>query len=263
MKRLLIAGLALVLFVPVCAFAQSAFTGTWKMDPTTVHQSGQPLVMSLTNGMYHCNCTPPINVKADGQDHAVTGHPGFNTVAIKVMNDHSIQETDKKDGKVVSSSTFTVASDGKTATSELTIYQNGSEIVNGKAAYGRVAKGAHGSNAVAGSWRLSHVVGASGNGLISTYKVDGKNISYSDPTGDSYTAEINGKAVPYTDGSGVTGTTVAVKREGKNTLRETFYRDGKVTRWDSMTVAADGKTMKTHGHNVKADRSMTFVSNKQ
>lgn len=262
MKRLLVAGFALALLVPACALAQSAFNGTWKTDVNSIKSGGEPLVLHVKNGMYECNCVPPIKVKADGEDHSVTGHLGFDTIAVKVLNDHSIQRTEKKGGKVVSTSTLTVAADGKTIDAEFT-NTSGSSPVTAKGVFERVGKGASGSNAVAGSWQLKHVDNVSANGLTSTYKVDGNDINYSDPTGDSYTAKINGKPVAYTDGSGVTGTTVSVKREGKNTLRETWYRDGKETGWDTMTVAADGKTMKISSRNLKNHTHGTSMAEKQ
>jgi hypothetical protein len=262
MKQLLIAGFALVLLVPACAFAQTALNGTWKTDLNSMKGSGTPLVIHLKDGMFANNGHPPIKVKADGQDHAVTGHPGFDTVAIKVVNDHSFQQTEKKSGKVVSTATFTVAPDGKTGTIGFTS-ESGASPVTGKLMIRREAKGAPGSNAAAGSWQFGHYGEISQNALVSTYKVDGDTISFSTPTGDSYTATINGKAVPYTSGSGVTGTTVAVKRVGHDGFQETYYRDGKKTGTDTMTVAADGQSMKITGHNVKSGRSMVSVANKQ
>ncbi|MGH8190989.1 MAG: hypothetical protein ACREP2_06040 [Rhodanobacteraceae bacterium] len=262
MKRLIVAGFALALLVPACAFAQSAFNGTWKTDVNSMKGTGTPAVIHLKDGMYESNSVPPIKVKADGEDHAVTGHPGFDTVAIKVLNDHSIQETDKKDGKVVSTWTITVAADGKTATYEFT-NDSGASPVTGKLMVKRIAKGAPGSNAVAGTWQFEHYGDISASALTASYKVDGDTVSFSDPTGDSYTAKINGKAVPYTDGSGITGTTVSVKRLGKRSLRETFSRDGKVTSTNTMTVAANGQTMKTVSHNMRMKRSMTSVAHKQ
>lgn len=261
MKRLLIASLALVLFVPVCAFAQSALNGTWVTQLGSVKGMGKPLVIHLKNGMYECNCVPPIKVKADGKDHAVTGNPGYNTVAIKVLNDHSIQETDKKDGKVVSTSTVTAAPDGKTATYEFTD-SSGSSPVTGKGVADRVAKGAEGSNAVAGSWKFGHWVSMSDNGRTFSYKVDGNKVTFNDPTGDTYTAEIGGKAVPFT-GGGVSGVTVSVKQHGKNGLRETVMRDGKVIRTATRTVSANGKTMKTVHHDLQNGRTTTMLADRQ
>jgi hypothetical protein len=155
MKQLLIAGFALVLLVPACAFAQTALNGTWKTDLNSMKGSGTPLVIHLKDGMFANNGHPPIKVKADGQDHAVTGHPGFDTVAIKVVNDHSFQQTEKKSGKVVSTATFTVAPDGKTGTIGFTS-ESGASPVTGKLMIRREAKGAPGSNAAAGSWQFGH-----------------------------------------------------------------------------------------------------------
>lgn len=261
MKRLLIAGLALALLVPVCALAQSALNGTWVVQLGAAKGFGKPVVIHLKDGIYECNCVPPIKVKADGQDHAVTGSPGFDTVAVKVLDDHSIQEIEKKDGKTVSSLTVTAAGDGKTATYEFTD-NSGTSPVTGKAVVERVAKAPPGSNAVAGSWKFGHWESMSDNGRTFTYKVDGKQVSYSDPTGYSYTAEIGGKAVPYT-GGGMSGMTVSVKMDGKDGIKETFMHDGKVTRTSTMTVSADGKTLKTVDHNVRAGRTMTLLADKQ
>lgn len=261
MKRLLIAGLALALLVPACALAQSPFDGTWKLDATTVHQSGgEPTVITLKEGMYHCNCHPPVAVKADGQDHPVKGHDGFNTVAVAVLNDHSIKETDKLNGKVVYASTITAAPDGKTATEEFTIYA-GSNPSTGKGVLKRVAKATPGSNAVAGAWRLDHVVSGGGAIFEPTYKVDGDTVTYSNAAGSSYTAKLGGKPVPNMVNGKVNGT-VSVRMLGKDSLRETFAKNGKVTGTSTMTISADGKTMKMVDHNMKSGVTTTMVHNK-
>ncbi len=44
------------------------------------------------------SCVPPVEVKADGQDQKVTGQPYYDSISIKIVDDHSIAETDKKDG---------------------------------------------------------------------------------------------------------------------------------------------------------------------
>lgn len=261
MKRLLIAGLALALLVPACALAQSALSGTWVTQLGSVKGFGKPLVVHLKDGMYECNCAPPIKVKADGQDHAVTGQPGYDTVAIKILDDHSIQEIDKKDGKSVSSTTVTASADGKTATFEFTD-TSGTTPVTGKGVVERVGKGSPGSNAVAGAWRFGHWESMSDNGRTFTYKVDGKQVDYSDPTGFAYSAEIGGKAAPYT-GGGMSGMTVSVKKDGKDGLKETVMHDGKVVRTNTMTVSADGKTLKSVVHDVRAGRTMTMLADRQ
>ena len=261
MKRLLVAGFVLALIMPVCAFAQSAFNGTWKTQLSSVKGMGS-LTIHLKNGMYSCSCSvPPVTVKADGAYHAVTGQPGYDSEAVTVVNDHTLHLMQKKDGKVVYDQTVTVAPDDKTATFEFTD-SSGTSPVTGKGVVDRVGKTTHGSNAVAGSWKFGHWESLSDNARTFTYKVDGKQVSYSDPTGDSYTAEIGGKAVPYT-GGGVSGTTVSVRQIGRNKLRETFMRDGKVTHTSTMTVSADGKTMKAVNRNRQNGMGNTVVADKQ
>ena len=261
MKRLLIASLALALLVPACALAQSAFDGTWKLDPTTVHQSGgEAAVIALKDGMYHCNCHPPIAVKADGQDHPVKGHDGFDSVAIQVINDHSVKRTEKQNGKVVFDSTITVAPNGKTATEEFNIYA-GATPSRGNGVLKRVANGAPGSNAVAGAWRLDHVVSGGGAVFEPTYKIEGDTVTSTNAAGDSYTAKLGGKAVPNMVNGKPDGT-VSVKMLGKHTLRETYAKDGKVTSTATMTISPDGKTMKMVDHNTQSGVTTTMQHTK-
>jgi hypothetical protein len=72
MKKLLF----LLLLVPVLGWAQSPFEGTWKIDLSKTKLPKKPDVLLVQNGMYECKtCTPPINVKADGQFQKVSGSP--------------------------------------------------------------------------------------------------------------------------------------------------------------------------------------------
>jgi hypothetical protein len=147
MKRLLVAGFLLALLAPVCAFAQSAFNGTWVTRSGSVRGMGTPTI-HLDNGMYWCSCSaPPFKIKADGDYHAVNGHPGFDSEAVRVVNDHTIQVTQKKDGKITDDESVTAAPDGKTATFEFTDYTDytGTSQVTGKGLVDRVAKDAAGS----------------------------------------------------------------------------------------------------------------------
>jgi hypothetical protein len=68
-KKPMWAGLLLIWLLPNLAMAQSSFDGTWKIDVGTLPMSTDALVWLLQDGMYHCkSCTPPVDVKADGQD---------------------------------------------------------------------------------------------------------------------------------------------------------------------------------------------------
>jgi hypothetical protein len=154
------------LLLPIFAIAQSTFDGTWKIDMNKVDFSEKPDIYLLENDTYECKtCTPPYKIKADGSDQPVSGHPYYNTVAIKVVNDHQIEETDKKDGKVVANSTSTVSTDDKIMSFDFSDSSNtnGGPPVTGKGEAARVAKGPAGANAISGSWRTTKIENMSDN----------------------------------------------------------------------------------------------------
>ncbi|KQZ79348.1 hypothetical protein ASD55_01125 [Rhodanobacter sp. Root561] len=262
MKKLIIASFALALLVPACVFAQDAFNGTWKTDASSMHETGgKPVIMTLKDGMFTDNTTPPISIKADGEDHTVSGHPNFDSIAVKVIDDHTVQRTTRMDGKTLATSTFTVAADGTTATAMSTSNRDGSESTS-KAMFHRVGKAPAGSNSVAGSWRFDHLADVSGPARTDTYKVDGNKVDYNSGNGGSYAGVIGGKAVPFMQNGKQSGT-VSVKRIGKNALRETYFMDGKPRLTSTMTISADGKSMKTANHSMDSGSTQTWNSTKE
>jgi len=263
MKKLLLFGLLMSLLMPVLAIAQSAFEGTWKGDISKTQMPKKPDVFLLQDGMYHCKtCVPPIDVKADGQDQKVTGHPYYDTVSIKIVDDRTVEETEKKNGKTVITSKTTVSPDGNTATFEFVDSSaTNADPVTGKGEVTRVAKGPAGSHAISGSWRTTKMDNVSDNGLTWSYKVEGDSLTMTNQTGQSYTAKLDGTEAPFKGDPGTTS--VSVKRMGKNTIEETDKRDGKVIVVYRMTVSPDGKTMTIAANDKLHGTTMQFVAEKQ
>jgi hypothetical protein len=263
MKKLLFFGLLMPLLMPVVAMAQSAFDGTWKVDLSKAQLPKKPDVFLLQGGMYHCKtCVPPIDLQADGQDHKVTGHPYYDTSSIKVVDDRSIEETDKKEGKTVIVSKTTVSPDGNTANFEFNDSSaSNAEPITGKGESTRVSKGPAGSHAISGSWRTTKLENISDNGLTFTYKVEGDSLTMTNQTGQTYTAKLDGTEAPYKGDPGTTS--VSVKRMGANTMEETDKRDGKVISVSHMTVAPDGKTMTIAVDDKLHGTSLQFMAEKQ
>jgi hypothetical protein len=249
--------LLLLLLTPALATAQSVFDGTWKVDLKTAQFPTKPDVYLLQDGMYQCKtCVPPIDVKGDGQDQKVTGHPYFDTINIKIVDDRTYEEIDKENGKTVATSKTWVSSDGNAMMFEFSDSSATSgDPITGKGEATRVAKGPAGSHAISGSWRMSKMEGMSDNGLAFTYKVEGDSLTMTNPLGQSYTAKLDGTDAPYKGDPGTTS--VSVKRVDKNTMEETDKRDGKVITVSRMSVSADGKSMtitfddKVHGTSGK------------
>lgn len=254
-KMYLLAALA-ILLPSALATAQSPFDGTWKTNMNNVDFPKKPDVYVLKDGMYSCKtCTPPYTIKADGSDQKITD-PYVDTMAVKVVNDHEIELTGKKNGKVVQETKVAVSPDGNTMMFEFTDSSNTNGApVTGKGEATRVAKGPAGSSPVSGSWRMSKMSNMSDNAITYTYKTNGDELTMTNGTGQSYTAKMDGSDAPMKGDPGVT--TVSVKRIGKNGFEETDKRDGKVIGVFKATVSADGKTLtgvyddKQHGTSAK------------
>jgi hypothetical protein len=263
MKKLLWIGLLAALLAPAQAMAQSAFDGTWKIDLNTTQLPTKPGVYLLQDGTYHCRtCIPAIDVRADGIDHKVAGDSCYDTVSVRVVDDRTVIETDKRNGRTVHTEKATVAPDGSTATWEFTdsCNSNGDEV-RWKQISVRVTRGPIGSHPISGSWRAMRIVNSSENGLTATMKLEGDTFSFMDSTGQSYTAILDGPDVPFKGDAN--NTAVSVKRLDDNTIEETDKRAGKVVSVTRFTVSADGKTLNVAISDKLQGSSIQFVAVKQ
>ena len=263
MKKSALLAMSAPLLLPMLVMAQSAFDGTWKADLNNIQLPQKPDRYLLNNGVYHCQtCVPPVTVKADAQDHKVAGYPYYDTVNVKVVDDHTIEETDKKAGKTVAIITTKVSADGTMATFEFSDSSNSNAAaVVGKGETKRLTKGPAGSHAISGSWRTTKFESVSDNGLLETFALDRSTVKMSNPTGQSYAAPLDGTDVPYTGDPGVTS--VSVKRINDNTIEESDKRAGKVILIARMTVAADGKTMTVAWKDMLHGTSGSYTNLKQ
>jgi hypothetical protein len=265
MRKLLLVGLAAFL-IPVSAMAQSDFDGTWKIDLAKSVMSTKPDVLLLQNGTYQCkSCVPIINIKADGQDQSIGGSPYYDAISIKVVDDRTIEETQKKNGKVLATSKTTVSPDGSSATFEFTDNSHtNSDPIIGKSSMVRVGKGKRpaGAHAISGSWQVSKMESLSDNALTFILKIEGDTLTMSNPTGQSYVAKLDATDAPYKGDPGISS--VSVRRLSDKTIEETDKRDGKPTRTKRMMIdPADLKTVSTIVTDNLTGNSMLLVATKQ
>src|SRR5262249_2161098 len=112
----LAAAVCVVLFaVPV--FAADNFTGTWKLNLQMSQYSPGPPPRSLTSRVelmgdtinftfdgYDSNnkaiSPAEITIKLDGKDYPIDGDPTRDTISMKKIDDYTLEETNKKGGKV-------------------------------------------------------------------------------------------------------------------------------------------------------------------
>jgi hypothetical protein len=262
MKKSLLFASLLVFLTPIISRAQSSLDGTWKFDLNKIKMPEKPDVYAVQDGMYHCStCVPPVDVKADGQDQKVTGHPYYDAIAIRVVDDRTVEFTYKRGDKTVATNKTTVSADGKTSTAEFSDSTASTEPITGKADAARVAKGPAGAHPISGSWRQTKTESMSDNAMSITFKVDADMLNMTSPIGQSYSAKLDGTDAPYKGDPGTTS--VSVKRISNNAFEETDKRNGKVITIARMTVSSDGKTMTMDITDKEHGTTMQLTADKQ
>ena len=221
--------------------AQTPFDGTWMTKLDTAKFPTKPDKYSLSNNMYEClTCVPKVSVKADGTDQKVTGHPYFDTIAVKVVNASAVEIIQKKDGKVMYTDTATVSSDGNTLDDTFTD-TSGTQPVTGEATSKRVAPAPAGAHALSGSWRTEKVNSVSDNGLTITYQGTENGLKMSDQNGNSYDAKFDGKKYAWSNDPA--STMSIFKKLSDTQIEELDYHKDKLTDDTIFTAAADGKSI--------------------
>ena len=249
-----------LLLVPAVALAGSSLDGTWKSRLDSFKVSGKPDSFLLADGNYTCSsCSPELKVKADGMDHAVTGHAYYDSATVKVVNPTTIETTLKRAGKVVNKETDTVSADGKSFTGTFTGY-DGAKEVSGTFTEKRVSAGPAGSHAISGDWMTDQLT--AGNDAMRTveYHMSNDGLKMS-ANGQSYDAKFDGKEYPVMGDPG--HTTVSLKRLSATAVEETDHRQGKVTDVIHIATAADGKTINVEDKDVAHGQTVTFTLDKQ
>ncbi len=259
----LIPCIALLLFATSPAYAKNLFVGTWKGDVKASTASTKPSVVTLSDGTYTCStCVPVVKVAADGTFQPVVGNAYYDEMAVTVVDPLTIKRATRKAGKLMSESTSTLSADGKTMTTAFseTNADNGVPVT-GTGISERVATGAAGAHAISGSWRQTNAGQVSDSGLVFTLAQVGKVVTFSTPTGTSYTATLGGPAAAVVGDPG--WTTVSLTQSAPNTMHETDLFDGKVIGKYVMTVSPDGKKMTMDANDIKYGRTSTMVAYKQ
>ena len=73
---------------------------------------------STPGGMKISDGSQSYEAKFDSKDYPVSWDPDHSTVSLKLINEYTIEETDKQDGKVMTVSRATVSRDGKSMSVE-------------------------------------------------------------------------------------------------------------------------------------------------
>lgn len=248
---------ALLFFMQSWMFAQSRFDGTWEIKMDTLQFSGPPEDYLFADGMYHCkSCIPKVDVKTDGVDYEVMGY-SYDTLAVRILDDHAIKFTMKKAGKPYFECIETVSPDGQKMTEDFTNTMD-AETVIGKAGFTRVGKGPAGSHALSGQWRMDTVKNATRAGTVQIFQSTEGVMKISDGSA-SYQVRLDGADYPQ---SGDVHSTRSMKLVDEYTLEQTEKTDGKVSGETRWTISKDGKSMRVESSSAKRGQTMTYTAEK-
>jgi hypothetical protein len=261
MKRLLIATIAAAAFLPATGTAQTMFDGTWKTDVTSIDHPAKQVVYVFKDGMFECKtCMPKVLIKFDGKDQKVEDDAYADTLAIKVNDKSHLEMIGKKKGKVVSSRKVAISMDTNSMMVEYTETSPNGQVVKGATSYARVAYDKTAPHLMSGSWKAIKEDSRSENGLLVTYKSEGKSLTMSNPLGLTYKADINGADAAVTGDPGYE--TVSVKVT-KNVLEESFKRAGKMVASTRIQVLPNGKEAKVDWINYISRLNGNYLMKKQ
>ena len=139
----------------VSVLAADNFTGTWKLNLQMSQYNPGPPPRSLTSRVdvmgdtanftfdgYDANgkAIEPaeITIKLDGKDYPIEGDPTRDTISMKKIDDYTIEETNKKAGKVTTIVRTVYAKDGKSRTATTTGTTPDGQKVNNVAFFDRL-----------------------------------------------------------------------------------------------------------------------------
>ena len=148
--RMLLLTVALCFAGTALSFAQSPQMGTWKLDEakskipagmvknsTVIYAADGDNVKVTTDGTgsdgkpLHTEWTG----KFDGKDYPLTGDPTADSRTYKMIDEHTLDLTSKKSGKVMNTGHVVVSKDGKTRTLHLTANDSSGKKVSGVSMY--------------------------------------------------------------------------------------------------------------------------------
>ena len=230
--------LLLLVLLPNTSRSQSLFDGTWVIDTDKNRDfaAEKPIALSLAGGIFRDGHRV---LTADGKDQKVPVTGYWDTVSVRIVDEHTVEVTSKKAGKPMFMETDTVSPDGNTLTQVMKDMTE-AETVTFESVFRRIAPAPSGAHAVSGSWQIFKQ-SRSANSTIITYKCTSQGFSAETPLGEKFDAKFDGKFYLIEDDPA--HTMVAVKRIAANTVEMTNQRDGKVVFVVRLEVTPDGKAI--------------------
>lgn len=227
--------------VTAVAMAENPFAGTWKVDFSKSHITGQTIGFTAEAGgqVRFTGPTESYSFKPDGTD---TKNSFGDAVQWKKVDDHTWKEF-TKEGSMLVTDTWTLNSDGKTLEDAVSGTRPNGQDMNESETFTRVAPG----KGFFGKWRSTKIQ----NNTPTTPQIDANGddgIIWNIPEiKASVTLKFDGKDVAPIGPTVPEGLTLAATKIGTRSFELTEKVKDKVVFRGHYTVSPDGKTMREVG----------------
>ena len=238
--------------------AADPFAGTWKLNLAKSKFTGQQTkIEDLGQNRYKfTGGADSDTITADGTDQPY--HDG-TTHAVTMETPNVRKTVVKKDGKILSTYTWTLSADGKTMTLKGTQYKPDGTAEDYGGASQRIGSG----TGWTGTWESTdYKVSSPFEAVISAYQGDGLSISYP-AYKDVLNMKFDGKDYSENGPNVLAGSKSSGRRVNANTLEIADKIRDKVVDKATWKVSKDGKTLTVVAHNTGQPNAQTAVFDKQ
>jgi hypothetical protein len=237
--------------------ADPPYAGTWKMNMAKSDLGGTTVTYAgSSSGEWQSTADgQSYKFKMDGNDYP----DGLgDTAARKAMDASTWQIAWKLNGKVLTTDTLKVGTDGILTINTKGTKPNGGAI-DDTATYQRVS----GSTGLAGKWKTKNVKSSSPS-VMELAASGGDGLSFKEPDiGLACDAKLDGKDYPCSGPTLPPGWTVAMTKGGARALDLMVKKDGKPFFKVTYTVAADGKSLTETGGATATSEKIKVVYDRQ
>ena len=235
-------GLVAALSCATVAFAQNPFAGTWKVDYSKSHVTGDTITFSPeANGkVKFTSDNISYSFKTDG---SAGTDPFGETERWTKENDNSWKQVSQVGSQTVTD-IFKVSDDGKTLTNTESGTKPNGDPINSSTSYTRVAPG----KGIFGKWRSTKVSNDTPNTAQIDANGDNGIIWHIPQMKAEVNLDFNGKETTPTGPTVPKGLTLAATKTGPRSFKLIEKMNGKLLFTGRYTVSADGKTMTEYGH---------------
>lgn len=218
--------------------ADESFVGKWKFNPDKSQLNG------LTYKVEEAGGDKYKFAFGDDSETITLGKPHLtkygNTWTITKTSPNAWKWVMKRNGKVTSAATWTVADDGTTSTYVSTETRQDGSTSHDETKLKRTAGG---NSGLVGTWESTEIkIGSPTTMEIAASGTDG--YSMKTPASKGQTDfKLDGKEYKPKGPAVAPGTTVSAKKDGENKMELTYQLKGKTTETDSWELSSDGKTL--------------------